>query len=233
MSELFEKKESRSAGLSVRPYRSEDREVVRRICCETGFLGKPVDPVFEDRELFADFLTDYYLECAPDLAVVLEKAGEVRGYILCGNDPSGQRRYERGQFPHWCLRALWGYLIYYSAPTRQYLRWLVSKGRKEIPMTPSNMAHFHINLLPDVRSMEGTRVLFDFFFSELRKRGVEEVYGQVVTFEDRRGPAMFKRYGFELQDQIQVTKFDHLVDHPVYLFTVTKDIRNFTGMYDG
>ena len=35
----------------IRRYTAADREVVRRLCCETGFLGQPIDPVFEDREL--------------------------------------------------------------------------------------------------------------------------------------------------------------------------------------
>ena len=34
---------------------------MRELCCETGFLGRAIDPVFEDRELFANFFTDYYL----------------------------------------------------------------------------------------------------------------------------------------------------------------------------
>ena len=35
--------------ISIRKYRASDRPVVRRLCCETGFLGKPIDPVFADR----------------------------------------------------------------------------------------------------------------------------------------------------------------------------------------
>ena len=42
---------------TIREYRPSDREAVRRLCCDTGFLGEPIDPVYEDRELFADFLT--------------------------------------------------------------------------------------------------------------------------------------------------------------------------------
>jgi len=26
-----------------------DRDAVRRLCCQTGFLGTPIDPVYEDR----------------------------------------------------------------------------------------------------------------------------------------------------------------------------------------
>ena len=49
-----------AAGIVIRPYREADRLAVRRICADTGFLGQPIDSIFEDRELFADYLTDYY-----------------------------------------------------------------------------------------------------------------------------------------------------------------------------
>jgi hypothetical protein len=50
----------------IRGYRRSDREAVRKLCCDTGFLGDPIDPVYEDRELFADFLTTYYTDHEPD-----------------------------------------------------------------------------------------------------------------------------------------------------------------------
>ena len=53
-----------------RKYRPSDRAAVRRLCCETGFIGNPIDPVFEDRELFADFLTAYYTDFEPESAFV-------------------------------------------------------------------------------------------------------------------------------------------------------------------
>lgn len=79
-------------GITVRNYQSGDREVVRRLCCETGFLGKAIDPVFEDRELFADYLTAYYTDIEPEAAFVLEQNGIVKGYLL------GSRRPQRQQF---------------------------------------------------------------------------------------------------------------------------------------
>ena len=69
-------------GISVRPYAPRDRAVVRRLCCETGFLGKPIDPIFEDRELFADYLTAYYTDIEPESSFVLEQDGVVKGYLL-------------------------------------------------------------------------------------------------------------------------------------------------------
>ena len=71
----------------IRNYQSRDRAAVRRLCCETGFLGKPIDPVFEDRELFADYLTAYYTDVEPEAAFVLEQGGTVKGYLLGSRRP--------------------------------------------------------------------------------------------------------------------------------------------------
>src|SRR5437588_12538382 len=75
----------------IRPYRPEDREAVRRICADTGFLGRPIDPVFEDRELFADYLTSYYTDCEPESAFVLTVNGKVHGYLLGSRRPFRQQ----------------------------------------------------------------------------------------------------------------------------------------------
>ena len=59
-----------TAVVTIRPYRADDREGVRRVCADTGFLGTPIDPVFEDRELFADYLTSYYTDREPESTLV-------------------------------------------------------------------------------------------------------------------------------------------------------------------
>src|SRR5438046_10289197 len=66
----------------IRGYRRSDREGVRKLCCDTGFLGEPIDPVYEARELFADFLTTYYNDHEQETCFLLEVAGEIRGYLL-------------------------------------------------------------------------------------------------------------------------------------------------------
>src|SRR4051812_40975323 len=67
---------------AIRSYRPSDRGAVRRLCCQTGFLGEPIDPVFQDHELFADFLTSYYTDKEPESSFVLEIDGEIRGFLL-------------------------------------------------------------------------------------------------------------------------------------------------------
>jgi hypothetical protein len=75
----------------VRKFEPRDREAVRCLCCQTGFLGKPIDPVFEDRELFADYLTSYYTDAEPESCFVLEHNGRVVATFLVRADLSGSK----------------------------------------------------------------------------------------------------------------------------------------------
>ena len=58
--------------MRVRGYRASDRARIRGLCCNTGFLGQLIDPVFRDRELFAELFTGLYLEHEPEWALVAE-----------------------------------------------------------------------------------------------------------------------------------------------------------------
>ncbi len=165
----------------IRSYRASDRTAVRRLCCQTGFLGDPIDPVYEDRQLFADFLTTYYTDHEPESCFLLEVDGEIRGYLL------GSRKPLRNQ-------------LYACVP------------------------HFHINLLPDARRVSTTRALMSAYLSYLYRCGEKRVYGQIVTFESRRGEKMFERYGFKVLNRAEITKYKAFYPESVYLSTVIKNL---------
>src|ERR687885_699118 len=95
-----------ASAYTIRTYRSSDRGAVRKLCCDTGFLGMPIDPVFEDRELFADFLTTYYTDHEPESAFVLEIDGEIRGYLLGCRKPLRNQLYAFAQNMILFFRAL-------------------------------------------------------------------------------------------------------------------------------
>ncbi|MEM9399319.1 MAG: GNAT family acetyltransferase [Verrucomicrobiota bacterium] len=215
----------------IRFYEPKDREGVRHVCCGTGFLGKPIDSVFEDRDIFADFLTAYYTDCEPELTVVVLQDGQVQGYIMGSRFPERQKVFEMRMFPLLAARIVWNYFFVYGSATRRYINWLLLKGRKETPYTPKGMAHVHFNFLPEYRNVAQTRKMFDMFLRKLADYGEDAVFGQVVGFEDRRGPRMFARYGFSVRDKVEVTKFSNYVDHPVFLFTIIKNLKENVALY--
>ena len=215
---------------TIRKYRDTDRDTVRHLCCETGFLGKPIDPIFEDREIFANFLTGYYTDWEPESAFVLEVDGVVKGYLLGSRRPLRQQIYNIYQNVGLFLRGVFRYLRYNRA-SRHFVHWIVCNGWREVPAAPRRAAHFHINLLPEARSVPSTRALMDAYLAYLHDHGEKRVYGQVVTFESRRGSKMFERYGFKVLNRSEISKYRKLHPEPVFLCTVMKNLDENSRLY--
>jgi hypothetical protein len=214
---------SREKPFSIRSYRPSDRSAVRRLCCQTGFLGEPIDPVYEDNELFADFLTTYYTDHEPESSFVLELDGEIRGYLLGSRRPLFNQLYSFQQNVVLFCRALLR-CPRYNHYSRRFIRWMISHGWREVPAAPRRTPHFHINLLPEARKVSTTRALISAYLSYLYRCGEKRVYGQVVTFESRRGEKMFERYGFKVLNRAKITKYKAFYPESVYLSTVIKNL---------
>ena len=207
----------------IRSYRKSDRDGVRKLCCNTGFLGEPIDPVYEDRQLFADFLTTYYTDWEPESSFVLEIDGEIRGYLLGSRKPLLNQLYSFWQNVSLFLKALSRYFLY-NQRSRRFIRWTLVHGWREVPAAPRRVPHFHINLLPEARKMSTTRALMSAYLSYLYRCGEKRVYGQIVTFESRRGEKMFERYGFKVLNRAEITKYKAFYPESVYLSTVIKTL---------
>jgi len=207
----------------IRGYRASDRESVRKLCCETGFLGEPIDPVYQDRELFADFLTTYYTDHEPESCFLLEVDGEISGYLLGSRKPLQNQLYALYQNVWLFFRALTRYFRY-NQRSRRFIRWILAYGWREVPAQPRQVPHFHINLLPEARKVSTTRALMSAYLSYLYRSGEKRVCGQIVTFESRRGEKMFERYGFKVLNRAEITKYKAFYPESVYLSTVIKNL---------
>ena len=53
-----------------------------------------------------------------------------------------------------------------------------------------------------------------------------QVFGQMVTFESRRGAKVFERFGFRVVEKREITKYRGKHPEPVYLTTVIKQLTN-------
>lgn len=213
----------RLGDLEIRSYEPRDREAVRELCCNTGFLGQPIDPVFEDREIFADYLTQYYTDVEPESSFVVVHEGKVMGYLLGSRRPMRQQIHGFVQNIRLFVKGMARYAGY-RKETRDFIGWILRNSWREVPAAPRKTAHFHFNLLPEVQSIAGTRALLGEYFDYLRAAGEKAVYGQVVTFEGRRGSRLFERYGFKTLERREITKYRHLHPEPVYLTTILKSL---------
>src|SRR5438046_7144463 len=148
----------------IRSHRKSDREAVRKLCCDTGFLGDPIEPVYEGREVFADFLTTYYTDHEPESCFLLEVDGEIRGYLLGSRKPLRNQLYAFYQNVWLFFRALTRYLRY-NKRSRRFIRWTLLHGWLAVSARPRRVTHFHINLLPDARRVSTTRALMSAYLS--------------------------------------------------------------------
>ncbi|MDF7800816.1 hypothetical protein P4C99_15180 [Pontiellaceae bacterium B1224] len=211
-------------GCRARPFRPADRVAVRHICCETGFMGKPVDPLYSDREAFADFFTGYYTDFEPEYCLVAESvAGEVVGYILIATDfkryPARQARVVLRTIPSVVWKILTGR---YGKSDFAFLSWLLRKAGKETPEAPKQAAHFHINILPEWRGEAGRHLLIA-FLKAMPQWGIGLIYGQMQIYQTRRAGKLFERFGFQVYDKREVTKFERFGVKGVQVATLVRD----------
>ena len=186
-------------------------------------MGKAIDPVFEDRELFADYLTAYYTDVEPESSFVLEQNGVVKGYLLGSRRPLRQQCHS---FFHNLRLFAEGMRRYrrYNAATRNFIGWILRNSWREVPAAPRRTAHFHFNVLPEAQSIAGTHAMLNAYFDYLRSRGEQAVFGQLVTFESRRGAKVLDRFGFRVIEKREITKYRDRHPEPVYLTTVVKQL---------
>ena len=186
--------------------------------------------MFEDRELFADYLTAYYTDWEPQSSFVLLLEGEIKGYLLGSRFPFRQQLYNLYQNASIFLRGVF-HFPRYNAASKAFVKWIFSTAWREVPAAPRRCAHFHINLLPEARNIASTRAIMDAYLAYLHANGERQVYGQMVTFESRRGFKMFERYGFRVLNKSRITKYDGVHSEPVYLCTVVKDLEENAQIY--
>ena len=210
-------------GVVVRKFERRDRDDVRFLCCQTGFLGRPIDPVFQDRELFADYLTSYYTDIEPESCFVLEQNGRVVGYLLGSRRPYRQQIHSFFQNIRLLIHGISRYPGY-NRPTRDFIGWILRNSWREVPAAPRRIAHFHFNVLPEAQSVAGTGTMMNAYFDDPRSKGEKAVFGQMVTFESRRGAKVLERYGFRVVEKPEITKWRDKHPEPVYLTTVIKQL---------
>ncbi len=214
----------------VRAYVPSDRPGIRKLCCDTGFLGNPIDNVFRDRELFADLFTGAYLEHEPEWALVAEANGQVVGYLLgsisrifdfvlmCNGFPIASKM---------VCKLLTGRYAQHPRSAR-FVRWLLTSGYQEQPKHPANAAHLHFDLANEYRGRGIARRLWDVYERRLRVAGVKQCYGSFFSHPQRRPESVYARYGFKVYDRKSTTLFQPEISN-LEVVCVQKNLSNGTS----
>ena len=214
----------------IRDYQASDRAAIRQLCCETGFLGRPIDPVFHDRELFADLFTGAYLEHQPEWALVAELDGRVVGYLLgsmCRHFDWVLMRTGLPVASKMLFKLFTGQYAQHPRSGR-FVRWLLSAGYREQPKHPPAAAHLHFDLDARFRGRGLIPRLWGMYEQKLLAAGVSRCYGIFFSHPRRRPESVYARYGFTVFDRKRTTLFEPELGG-VELVCVQRELGKGTG----
>jgi ribosomal protein S18 acetylase RimI-like enzyme len=182
--------------VQIRAYRAEDRQQLRKIAFETGYMGEPCDWYWRDAPSFADVWTGYYTDREPESAFVAVEGDTVVGYLVgCADSaraPSAASAVLRQMVRRQLLvrpgtagffwRSFWDTLRDGNVPS----------GELHDPRWP---AHLHINLLPAARGHGAGRGLVTAWLGRLRQLGVPGCHLGTMA-ENTNAIRFFESVGF-------------------------------------
>ena len=212
----------------IRKYRPEDREYVRKICCDTGFMGEPMEIYFDDRNLFADFWCNYYTDYEPESCFVAEVDGKVVGYIFgCKDTVRYYKIMARKILPRIFVNILKRKYKIGKKTLKYVLSAILNTLIYGIPKDFSEEypAHLHINIDKNYRRMGIGSKLMRAYFEYLKNEGIWGVH-LGTTSNHKQAVPFYQKIGFKLLQKYNQSKiWKDLVGEEVYGLTFGIDLR--------
>lgn len=183
---------------NIRPYRPEDLPGLYEVCLKTGDSGQDATNLYRDKHLLGAIYAAPYGRLAPDLAFVVEDAGQVAGYIVGTADT---RAFEALLEDRWwpVLRAAHADprgVAWAERTPDQHLERLFHKPNA-VPeaVVSAHPAHLHINLLPHLQGQGLGQRLIDTLLVALKAAGAPAVH-LGVSEANTRAQRFYDIYGF-------------------------------------
>ncbi|MBT3297353.1 GNAT family N-acetyltransferase [archaeon] len=209
----------------IRSYQPKDQEAVRNICADTGFLGDPIDPIFSDREIFADIFTNYYLEKEPEHSFIAEVDNQVVGYLMASLNKNPKSALILNSLSPG-IRASYNQLTgkYQKSPqNKEFIDWLFFRVSKEIPKNPTAAMHAHFNVRKDYRNEGIGKSLMWTMFENLKskafERDIDKLYLEIFS-DGQKDEQYFKDINFKLHDKKKSTLFRNQFNKEIELLCV-------------
>lgn len=222
--------------ITIRKYRAEDRDAVRKICYDTGLMGDPIDPYFGCFALFADYWMNYYTDYEPESAFVAEADGEVVGYLVgCKATAVQQEVQSREIFPR-IRRRLFGFGYKVNGRFFRFMyRYLRSMWRREFIEEPIKdyPAHLHMNLKEEYRCRGIGSKLMTAYLRYLESNNVPGVHLGTTTHNKLAVP-FYKKWGFRVISRHPLTMYEGIIPEKIeVLFLVRELPERATEMQEG
>lgn len=203
-----------------------DRGEIETICCESAFLGSPIDPIFSDRSWFAKAMVTPYLLWEPEHTWVAEYDGRLVGYLTGSlTDTFGYlRAYMLAT--NVLVELIPSYVTgkYDDHPrSKRFAEFIITQGLLQIPKHPHNTAHFHFNVSASHRHQGIGSRLLSAFEDALKAKGMNRYYVEVMSSATKKSDCYFEALGYRIYDKVKTTIFEPEVTN-LYVLCIVRDM---------
>jgi GNAT superfamily N-acetyltransferase len=170
---------------TIRPYRPSDRAAVDDICIRTADAGRDARGSYEDPTVLPAIFAAPYAHLEPELAFVLDDAGQAVGYVIGAADTSAFVRRFREEWLPLVADRYPQRTTQPTGPDEVMLHLPHTPERMIVPELASYPAHLHIDLLPDYQRAGHGRTLVHSYVGALHRAGVAALH--VARCREPRG----------------------------------------------
>ncbi len=212
----------------IRNYNTKDRPMVRRISCQTAFMGESSAAFFADDEILADALTLYFTDYEPESCLVAECDNSVVGYLLGAKDVLGMEKIFAERIAQTLfVKAIRRHLFFNMRNVKFLFNVFLSlvKGEFKVPTFSKDYpATLHINIIKEYRLRGIGSKLINAYLDYLKQQEIKGVY--FATLSEKAGQ-FFKKQNFQLLFQAKRSYFRYLLGKNTLVFIYGILVREF------
>jgi len=209
----------------IRKYEKKDRKAVRRIACDSAFMGEPCEIFFEGRDFLADILTMYFTDYEPESCFITEVDGAVAGYLIGTTDSSKFKKiFLFNILPRLILKFIFKGIIFSKKNILYFYYSFCSlvKGEFKAPdISKEYPALLHINIDEKYRKMKMGTVLIKNYLDYLKSSGV---FGVHLNAKSEHAAIFFEKMGFIKVWEIKRTYFIYLLNKPFIYYYYAENL---------
>jgi ribosomal protein S18 acetylase RimI-like enzyme len=188
---------------TIRHFQPADKPALLEISADTAFFGDPVEAFLDDRRLFTDAFTAYYLEYEAPYAWVSETPAGLAGFLLGCADTTRQSRHWRSYILRYVLvKAIFG--NYKLGKKTAGFAWgmFASMFRGEEAGVDLNAypAHLQIDVRKGYRGEGMGSRLIEAYLQQLRQLHVIGVH-LTTTSHNEAACHLYEKVGFRMLDE--------------------------------
>ena len=211
--------------IEIQKYQSSFRDDIRMLCCDTAFMGLPLEKAFCDRDFYADFNTNYYIKHEPDCCFVAADQTKFVGHLLGSKCLTKYALVMPFSVIPAIVKGAYRCMAgKYDEKSMRFIRWFFEEGYEQTPKMPFGAAHFHIDVKDAYRHAGIGGKLVECFEHHLQECGVKRCAVQVLFTGKLGAVPFYRKLGFKDYDCKIFTGFKGFLDDEVKHYTLVKEL---------